>query len=329
MGTVSVIEALGETRSFQTRHGSRVAIIGGGMLGTTLALRYRQAGRVVTVFEAAERVDRRGHAAIASRDRALLSLLQELDLASSVHWDNAGINGLRFGEMPGGRARILETLRDRARAIDVDLRLGTPVLSIYSDGAGFGVNTGSGTGEFDEVVITVPSPIASGLLETLPDRERAALLVDAAYVGIINVSFVLKPLRMNSSVSRYITHATRGRDHFALVDPSALTAQGGSRPSLIYVTRPLATNDALFAADDRHVIEHFARALPGRSDITSARVMRMPHAFARRRLESFNSSVPGLSIVNAAHMGGGRHHLERTAALALSAFRTLCAERIS
>ncbi len=327
MGTVSVIEALGETRSFQTRHGSRVAIIGGGMLGTTLALRYRQAGRIVTVFEAAERVERRGHAAIASRDRSLLALLHELDLASSVHWDTARINGLRFGAIVGGRARILETLRDRARAIEVDLQVGTPVRSISSDGAGFRVDTGSEIGEFDEVVLTVPSPEASRLLANLPDRERASL-VDVDYIGIINVSFVLKPLRSKNSSGRYITHVTRGRDHFALMDPSALNPADASRRSLVYVTRPLAADDALFGANDRDVIEHFARALPGGSDITSARVIRMPHAFARRRLASFNSSVPGLSIVTAAHMGGGRHHLERTAALAIDAFRTLCAERI-
>jgi protoporphyrinogen oxidase len=327
MGTVSVIEALGETRSFQTRHGSRVAVVGGGMLGTTLALRYRQAGRIVTVFEAAERVERRGHAAIASRDRALLALLQELDLASSVQWDTARINGLRFGAIAGGRARIVETLRDRARAIGVDLRLGTPVRSVSTDGAGFGVDTGSETGEFDEVVITVPSPEASRLLEALPDRERRSLL-DVAYLGIINVSFVLKPLPVKNAAGRYITHVTRGRDRFALFDPSALTSPGEKRRSLMYVIRPLAANDELFAANDRYVIEHFARALPGGSDISSARVLRMPHAFARSRLESFTSSIPGLSIVNAAHMGGGRHHLERTAVLAGSAFRTLCAERI-
>jgi phytoene dehydrogenase-like protein len=282
----------------------------------------------VTVFEAAERVDRRGYAAIASRDRALLSLLGELDLASSVLWDTARINGLRFGAMAGGRARILETLRDRARAIDVDLRVGTPVRSISADGAGFGVYTGSETGEFDEVVITVPSPVASRLLETLPDRERG-VLVDVSYIGIISVSFVLKPLSAKNVSGRYITHVTRGRDQFALLDPSVLAAPGDGRRSLMYVTRPLATVDDLFEADDRHVIEHFARALPGGSDITSARVTRTPHAFARRRLESFTSSVPGLSIVNAAHMGSGRHHLERTAALAVSAFRTLCAERIT
>jgi protoporphyrinogen oxidase len=327
MGTLAVIEALGETRSFQARYGSRVAIVGGDILGTTLALRYRQAGRLVTVFEASERVDRRGHAVIASRDRALLALLHELGLASSVRWDAARINGLRFGAMIGGRARILETLRDRARAIDVDLRLGTPVRSISADGTGFGVCTGSDTGEFDEVVMTVPTPEASRLLETLPDHERASL-VDVAYIGILNVSFVLKPMPNKNSTGRYITHVSRGRDHFAVLDPSALSAPVDTRPILMYVSRPLPTTDELFQADDRLIIEHFARALPGGSEITSARVVRMPDAFARRRLESFTSSVPGLSIVGAAHMGGGRHHLERTAVLAVNAFRTLCAERI-
>lgn len=323
-----MITALGETRSFQTRHGSRVAIVGGGMLGTTLALRYRQAGRIVTVFEASKWVERRGHVSIASRDRALLALLRELDLASSVHWDSARINGLRFGAIVGGRARILETLRDRARAIDVDMRLGTPVRSVSSDGAGFAIGTDGETGEFDEVVLTVPLPEASRLLETLPDRERA-LLADVAYIGIINVSFVLKPQPLRNLAGRYITHVTRGRDQFALLDPSALNGVDSRRRSLMYVTRPMATSDELFNANDRTVIEHFARALPGGSVITSARVTRMPHAFACRRLESFSGSVPGLSIVNAAHMAAGRHHLERTAALAVEAFRTLCAERIS
>lgn len=323
-----MIESLGETRSFQTRHGSRVAIVGGGMLGTTLALRYRQAGRIVTIFEAAERVERRGHAALASRDRSLLALLDELGLAGHVRWDSVRPNGLRFGALAGGRARILETLRDRARAIDVDLRLGTPVRSISADGAGFGVNTGSDTGEFDEVVITVPSPVASRLLATLPDRERL-VHGEVGYVGIINVSFVLKPRGVRIGGRRYISHITRGRDNFAILDPSVLAPADDSRRSAVYVSRPVAANSELFRADDRHVIEHFARALPGSSDIISARVMRMPHAFAQHQLSSFGSSIAGLSIVNAAHMGGGRHHLERTSALAITAFRTLCAERIS
>jgi protoporphyrinogen oxidase len=322
MGTASVIESLGEARSFQTRHGYRIAIVGGGLLGTTLALRYRQAGRIVTVYEAADRVERRGHGSIASRDRFLLGLLDELGLASRVRWDAPRQPGVRFGDLAGGRARIVETLRDRARSIDVDVRVSTPVREISPLGPGFAVNTGSDTGEFDEVVLTVPAPVASALLPSLPDGERLALL-GVEYVGIINVSFALA----RRPEERYIYHATRGRDTFAVLNPGALSPLG-ERRAVVYVTRPLVTNDELFYADDRHVIEHFARALPGDANILTARVIRTPHAFARRRLASFTSSVPGLSIVNAAHLAGGRHHLERTAALATAVFRTLCAERI-
>jgi protoporphyrinogen oxidase len=317
-----MIETIGESRSFQTRHGSRIAIVGGGLLGTTLALRYRQAGRIVTVFEAADRVERRGHASIASRDRLLLTLLDELGLAGRVRWESARQPGVRFGILSGGRAQIVETLRDRARALDVDVRLGTPVREITTDGSGFGVDTGSETGEFDEVVVTVPSPVAAQLLPILPDRERLGLL-GVNYLGIISVSFVVA----GPCGDRYLSHASRGRDHFAVINPGALSP-AEKRPAVVYVSRPLHANDALFEADDRHVIEHFARALPGNANIMRARVVRIPHAFAQRRLHAFTCSISGLSVVNAAHMGGGRHHLERTAALATTVFRTLCAERI-
>jgi protoporphyrinogen oxidase len=323
MGTASVIEPL-ETRSFQVRHSSRVAIVGGGLLGTTLALRYRQAGRAVTLFEAAERVERRGHASIASRDKSLLGLLEELDLADQVRWDDVRQPGLRFGALLGGRGQIIETLRDRARAIDVDVRLGTPVLEIESVGPRFfKVNTGGDSGEFDEVVVTVPAPVAAELLSTLPPGERLGLLgVD--YVGIMSVSFMLqRPLG-----ERYISRVTRGRDSFVMLDPAALAPADGRRAA-VYVSRPVAANNELVGASDREVIEHFARAVPGNANIVSARVVRTPNAFSQRQLPSFTSSISGLSIVNAAHMGGGRHHLERTTALATSVFRTLCAEPIS
>jgi protoporphyrinogen oxidase len=293
------------------------------MLGTLLALRYRQAGRLVTVFEATDRIERRGHASIASRDRGLLSLLDELELADAVRWDGFRGPGVRFGLLEGGRGRIIEALRDRARALDVDFRLGTPVHSVSTDMSGFGVDSGSEIGEFDEVVLTVPSPVASGILSVLPDHERLELL-DVDYVGMIDVSFVVKkPLG-----GRYLSQIVRGRDRFALVDPSAVMAPPDGN-AVVHVTRPVATNAEFFATDDRAVIEDFARALPGTAEIVRARVMRSPYAFARRSLPRFTTSIPGFSIVNAAHMGGGHHYSERTAALATTVFRTLCAEPIS
>jgi hypothetical protein len=323
MRIASVIESVGDARSFETRYGSRVAIIGGGMLGTTLSLRYRQAGRVVTLFDAAERSERRGHAAIASTDRHLLNLLSELDLADDVRWGDSSSFGVRFGALAGGRSRIIESLRERARAIDVDIRLGTPVQEIRSDSSGFTVHSGTETGEFNQVILAVPASVAVQLAPTLPEPEHD-LLAAVDYVGILTVSFVLE----RRTGLRYISRVARGGDVFTVLDPSALDPKGDSRV-VVYVSRPVSRLHDLFGAGDRQVIEHFARALPGRSHIVSARVIRSPHAFARNRLTSFASSIPGLSILNAAHMGNGRNHLDRTAALAMNVFRTLCAERIS
>ncbi len=318
-----MIESVGEARSFETRYGTRVAIVGGGMLGTTLSLRYRQAGRIVTLFDAAERIERRGHAAIATTDRHLLNLITELDLTDEVRWSEAPSFGMRFGALAGGRARIIESLRERARSIDVDVRLGTPVTEIRAGHAGFTVHSGAEIGEFNQVILAVPAAVASELLSpSLPDPERS-IIADVNYVGIVTVSFVLA----RPAGRRYLSRVVRGGDVFTLLDPSALEPTSESR-AVVYVSRPLGARNELFWADDRRVIEHFARALPGVAHIVNARVIRSPHAFTHKQQPSFASSIPGLSVVNAAHMGSGRNHLDRSAALATRAFRTLCTERI-
>jgi protoporphyrinogen oxidase len=80
----------------------RWAIVGGGFLGMTLALRLAQQGRSVTLFEAAASLgglaaawqlgdvvwDRHYHVTLSS-DAHLRSLLKELDLESELHWKTA------------------------------------------------------------------------------------------------------------------------------------------------------------------------------------------------------------------------------------------------
>jgi len=79
--------------------GLRFGIVGGGMLGMTLALRLSQAGHHATVLEAADHVgglaapwqlgdivwDRHYHVTLAS-DLALRALLKELDLEQDIQW---------------------------------------------------------------------------------------------------------------------------------------------------------------------------------------------------------------------------------------------------
>jgi len=87
------------------------AVVGGGLLGLTLAHRLAQRGRDVTVYEASDRLgglaapwriadvvwDRHYHVILES-DRALVSLLEELGLAAELHWTRT-----RTGVFANGR----------------------------------------------------------------------------------------------------------------------------------------------------------------------------------------------------------------------------------
>jgi protoporphyrinogen oxidase len=115
--------------------GSRVAVVGGGVLGTVLALRLAQAGADVTLLERGEtlgglaggmdfdgnRVDRFYHVVVPSDER-MLALADELGLSDQVRFSPVGVgfwangqmypfNGLadfaRFPPLsPWGRARL-------------------------------------------------------------------------------------------------------------------------------------------------------------------------------------------------------------------------------
>jgi len=101
----------------------RIAIIGGGMLGLTLALRLRSAGMATTIFEASpapgglassdtiggHRWDRFYHVILQS-DRDLLRLLDELGLTGRLRW-----NFTRTACFADGRFHPLSTALDFLR----------------------------------------------------------------------------------------------------------------------------------------------------------------------------------------------------------------------
>ncbi len=126
------------------RHGhlspARIAIVGGGMLGLTLALRLAEAGSAVTVFEAAEDFgglasawtlgditwDRHYHVTLFS-DTRLRALLEDLGLGDDVCWTSVGTgfySGGRFHPMNGA----LDFLRFPPLGLIGKLRLGLTIL---------------------------------------------------------------------------------------------------------------------------------------------------------------------------------------------------------
>lgn len=102
---------------------ARFAVVGGGMLGMTLALRLLQAGHEAVVFEAAERCgglaapwqlgditwDRHYHV-ISLSDLALRGVIEEIGLRDHLQW-----NTTRTGFFVDGRLHSLSHVRDFLR----------------------------------------------------------------------------------------------------------------------------------------------------------------------------------------------------------------------
>ncbi|MCB1474188.1 MAG: FAD-dependent oxidoreductase [Rhodobiaceae bacterium] len=127
----------------------RTCIVGAGFLGLTLALRLSAAGNAVTILEASDRPggladawrlddvvwDRHYHV-ILPVDRALIALLEELDLSGNVTWTKTGtdlFDGTRFHPLNGGidflrlpmlsfidKARLAATILYASRISDGD-----------------------------------------------------------------------------------------------------------------------------------------------------------------------------------------------------------------
>jgi len=122
-----------------TGRGDRVAVVGGGLLGMTLALRLAERGSAVTLIEAAPELgglaapwtlgdvtwDRHYHVTLFS-DTHLRALLRELDLEREIVWTSVGtgfFTGGRFHPMNGA----LDFLRFPAVGLVDKLRLGLTI----------------------------------------------------------------------------------------------------------------------------------------------------------------------------------------------------------
>ena len=118
----------------------RTAIVGGGMLGLTLALRLAQRGRAVTVFEAAPALgglasvwqigdvtwDRHYHVTLFS-DTALRGVLRDIDLEHEIVWKQ-----VQTGFFTDGRLHpmngLIDFFRFEALGLIDKLRLGLTIL---------------------------------------------------------------------------------------------------------------------------------------------------------------------------------------------------------
>lgn len=237
----------------------------------------------------------------------------------------AGMKQDLFGYMPGGYSSILTRLESRAVALGVRPFVGVRVLEVAGSERGPSVRTTDDLNTHDRVVVTVPSPVAVDIIPGLSSSERDAHL-GIMYQGIVCASLLLdRPLS-----PFYVTNITDPAAPFTgVIEMSTLvdTVEFGGR-SLVYLPKYVPPDDPMFEEPDDVIIERFTAALAAmHPQFESDQIV--AHAVARARyvlplstvgysdrLPSMQTSVPGVYVVNSAHIVNGTLNANETVGLA-------------
>lgn len=230
-----------------------------------------------------------------------------------------------FGFVSGGYARIVDALLLRLATLGVTVETGSVVRQVTGSANGVVIDTAAGERCCDEAVITFASPLALALCGGLGADERArhgAL----RYQGVVCLSLLLRrPLG-----GAYMTYITDPAAPFTtVIEMSALTGTSAwNGHHLVYLPRYVAADDPWMTMDDDSVAARFlaglARLYPGigSADVVAKRCARAAHVMAlptpgyAAALPPFRTAVPGLSIVNSAHIVHASLSVDETVQLA-------------
>ena len=239
----------------------------------------------------------------------------------------SGLKKEMFGYVPGGYERILTHYADTLERDGVHLICNAPVQRISSvETGGVAIEYGEGkTDVFDRVVVTVASSLVPRICAELQEGELHQHK-NIEYIGIVCVSILLR----RGLSSYYITNITDPDVPFtaviemtALVDPEQLKGQ-----ALVYLPKYAAPDDPIFLRPDDEIKHEFVDALRrmhpqlNEDDIVAFRISRVRQVFAlptlgySSKLPAISTTLPGLSILNSAHIVNGTLNVNETIALA-------------
>ena len=238
-----------------------------------------------------------------------------------------GLKKEMFGYVPGGYARVFEVFHSLLVRDGVSVELGAEVSRVSSQSTGeITVDIAGGAKRsFDQVVVTLASPVAAKLCPELSEEE-ASRLADVQYQGIVCASVLLRKPLAGYYVTNLIDSSlpfTAVIEMTALVDPSEL---GGH--TLVYLPRYLASDDPALEASDSSWQDRFMAALLRMyphlepEDLLAFQVSRerfvypLPTLGYSSRLPPQRTSIPGIHIVNSAQIVNGTLNVNETVSLA-------------
>ncbi|MBC7517021.1 MAG: NAD(P)/FAD-dependent oxidoreductase [Alkalinema sp. FL-bin-369] len=237
-----------------------------------------------------------------------------------------GLKKEMFGYLGGGYDRLLHRWTDKLVHEGVEIQTGHRVEKVSHNGNETEVSFINGYSDrFDNVILTVASPIAARVCPQLTTQERS-LLNGIEYQGIVCASLLLKkPL-----AHYYVTNITDTWVPFTgVIEMTALVNRsefGGL--NLVYLPKYVPPEDPIFEESDESIQDRFLAALVqmypkfDRSDVVEFKVSRVRQVFAistidySQRLPAVQTSLPGVHILNSAHILNGTLNVNETILLA-------------
>ncbi len=237
-----------------------------------------------------------------------------------------GLKTEMFGYVRGGYARILDRFAGLLKSEGVEIKLGRPIKSIEgTPGQVQIVDQAGETEEFNHVVVTAPAPLAAKICKGLNEEEYTRLN-GVLYQGIVCTSLLLaKPLG-----GFYVTNIldegfpfTGVIEMTTLVKPEHL---GGRY--LVYLPKYLPVDDPAFDLNDEEIERTFTEGLLRmfphlkKEDIQAFKVSRVRYVCPlsmlgySQRIPPIETSLPGLYLVNSAHILNGTLNVNETIQLA-------------
>jgi protoporphyrinogen oxidase len=241
----------------------------------------------------------------------------------------SGLKQEMFGYVPGGYARILDRFAAVLSTEGVKLETDAGVRGVDASPDGVRVEMRAGAvRHFDRVVLTAPAPACMQLCPSLSDDERTRLN-GVVYQGIVCASLLAR----RGLLGNYITNITDERvPYSAVIEMSALVDRanfGGN--ALIYLPKYVPSGDPWFERSDEDIRKDFLAGLMRMypqfrfDDVLAFRVSRVRYVLPistigySRRLPPMRTSVPGVHIVNSAHIVKGTLNVNETIELAENA----------
>ncbi|MEL6697478.1 MAG: NAD(P)/FAD-dependent oxidoreductase [Bacteroidota bacterium] len=238
-----------------------------------------------------------------------------------------GLKEEMFGYVPGGYATVLNTFVDKLADEGVNLYTDYAARRITSlDNGQVEVEFGNGdVGVFDEVIVTIPSHIASKMIEGLKEEETNKLN-SIQYLGVVCASLLLK----KSISPYYVTNVTDDDTPFtgviemtAMVDPEYF---GGHH--LVYLPKYVKATDDFYSKSDEEIRALFWGKLQSMyshlepNDLVDFQIARAKNVFAlatkkySETLPPISMSTPGVHVLNSSHIVNGTLNVNESIMLA-------------